>query len=44
MRTYSLVPEQLRCAEDWLGRQRRLWETRLDQLDAYLVKMKEADE
>ncbi|HML91256.1 metalloregulator ArsR/SmtB family transcription factor [Methyloceanibacter sp.] len=44
VRTYSLVPERLRCAEDWLGRQRRLWEKRLDQLDSYLMKMKEAEE
>lgn len=43
VRTYALVPERLRYAEDWLGRQRRLWETRLDQLDSYLVKMKEAE-
>lgn len=43
VRTYSLVPERLRCAEDWLGRQRRLWERRLDQLDSYLMKMKEAE-
>ncbi|WP_119459833.1 metalloregulator ArsR/SmtB family transcription factor [Rhodospirillaceae bacterium SYSU D60014] len=43
VRTYQLAPEQLKVAEDWLGRQRRLWERRLDQLDSYLMKMKQED-
>lgn len=41
VRTYNLAPERLRFAEDWLGRQRRHWESRLDRLDAYLLKLKE---
>jgi DNA-binding transcriptional ArsR family regulator len=41
VRTYELAPERLRVAEDWLARQRTLWERRLDQLDSYLMKMKE---
>lgn len=41
VRTYSLAPQQLRSAEDWLGRQRMVWEARLDRLDAYLLKLKE---
>jgi len=41
VRTYQLAPERLKLAEDWLGRQRRMWEQRLDRLDAYLLKMKE---
>jgi DNA-binding transcriptional ArsR family regulator len=41
VRTYSLAPEQLKLAEDWLGTQRTLWERRLDRLDAYLLSMKE---
>jgi DNA-binding transcriptional ArsR family regulator len=41
VRTYELVPEQLRLAENWLARQRTLWERRLDQLDSYLMKMKQ---
>lgn len=41
VRTYEIVPRRLKIAEDWLSRQRCLWEQRLDQLDAYLVKMKE---
>jgi len=40
VRTYELAPERLRVAEDWLGRQRTMWERRLDRLDAYLLKMK----
>ncbi|MGE0425598.1 MAG: ArsR/SmtB family transcription factor [Reyranellaceae bacterium] len=44
VRTYRLAPERLTQAEDWLGRQRRVWEQRLDRLDAYLTKLKgEAD-
>ena len=41
VRTYRLMPKRLRQAEDWLARQRQLWERRLDQLDAYLLEMKE---
>ena len=40
VRTYQLSSERLKVAEDWLSRQRRVWETRLDQLDAYLLKLK----
>jgi len=39
VRTYSLAPDRLRLAEDWLGTQRRLWEGRLDRMDAYLLKL-----
>jgi DNA-binding transcriptional ArsR family regulator len=41
VRTYQLVPKRLKLAEDWLGRQRALWERRLDQLDTYLITLKE---
>ncbi len=41
VRTYRIVPKRLREAEDWLTKQRHLWERRLDQLDAYLLEMKE---
>ena len=43
-RTYRLAPRPLRQAEDWMARQRRLWEQRLDQLDDYLNTLKEATE
>src|SRR5262245_3891685 len=41
VRTYQLAPQRLKLAEDWLSRQRALWERRLDQLDEYLVDMKD---
>lgn len=41
VRTYQLVPQRLKVAEDWLSRQRDLWERRLNQLDEYLLKLKE---
>jgi hypothetical protein len=31
----------MKLAEDWLARQRTLWERRLDQLDDYLLALKE---
>jgi DNA-binding transcriptional ArsR family regulator len=40
VRTYSLAPDRLRLAEDWLGTRRRLWEDRLDRMDDYLLKLK----
>lgn len=40
VRTYELAPERLKLAEDWLVRQRMLWERRLDQLDEYLIELK----
>jgi DNA-binding transcriptional ArsR family regulator len=43
VRTYQIVPTQMKQAEDWLGQQRALWERRLDQLDAYLLKLKEQE-
>jgi DNA-binding transcriptional ArsR family regulator len=41
VRMYRLTPERLRLAEDWLARQRALWERRLDQLDEYLIDLRE---
>ena len=41
VRTYQIVPKRLKLAEDWMVRQRALWEKRLDQLDAYLIALKE---
>lgn len=41
VRTYELAPKTLKEAEDWMTDRRKLWETRLDQLDAYLLTMKE---
>jgi DNA-binding transcriptional ArsR family regulator len=41
VRTYQLVPKRLKLAEDWMVRQRALWEKRVDQLDTYLITLKE---
>ena len=43
VRTYQIAPDQLKFAEDWLGRQRNLWERRLERLDSYLMQLKEED-
>jgi DNA-binding transcriptional ArsR family regulator len=39
VRTYKLAPKTLRAAENWLVKQRTLWEKRLDQLDNYLKEL-----
>jgi DNA-binding transcriptional ArsR family regulator len=41
VRTCRLVPQPLRTAERWMTQQRALWERRLDQLDTYLLELKE---
>jgi DNA-binding transcriptional ArsR family regulator len=41
VRTYRLTPQPLRVAESWLEKQRTLWNRRLDQLDTYLLDLKE---
>jgi DNA-binding transcriptional ArsR family regulator len=41
VRTYELAPKRLRDAEEWILARRKLWERRLDQLDAYVLTMKE---
>lgn len=43
VRTYEITPGPLEAAEHWLSRQRRLWEKRLDQLDDYLLNLKETE-
>ncbi len=44
VRTYRIAPQRMKLAEDWLAEQRQLWERRLDQLDAYLLELKEKSE
>ena len=44
VRTCELNPEALALTGGWLERQRNLWERRLDQLDDYLLKMKQEEE
>jgi DNA-binding transcriptional ArsR family regulator len=41
VRTYRLVPQPLKAAERWMAQQRALWQRRLDQLDKYLMELKE---
>lgn len=41
VRTYQLSPQPLKAAEQWMAKQRELWERRLDQLDSYLQHLKE---
>ena len=44
VRTYEIVPKRLQVAEVWIADQRRLWESRLNQLDTYLLTMKESND
>lgn len=44
VRTYALTPAPLEAAEGWLSRARRMWEGRLDRLDAYLATLKREKE
>jgi len=44
VRTYRLAPKSLHEAEDWILERRKLWESRLDRLDAYVLTMKENDD
>lgn len=41
IRTYRLTPQPLRVAENWLEKRRTMWNRRLDQLDDYLLDLKE---
>lgn len=41
VRTYELRLPSLRAAEKWLAKHRTVWETRLEQLDDYLITMEE---
>jgi DNA-binding transcriptional ArsR family regulator len=41
VRTYRLAPQPLQVAEQWMAKQRAIWERRLDQLDSYVGHLKE---
>lgn len=43
VRTYEIVPERFKAAEDWLAAQRQLWESRLDRFDEYVKQLKEKE-
>lgn len=38
-RPCRIEPQALKSIDEWLGEYRRLWELRLDRLDAYLAKL-----
>ena len=44
VRTCRLRPEALRTAQTWLHQQQKIWESRLEQLDSYLLTMEAAEE
>jgi len=39
VRMCALRPEALTAAQGWLEQERRVWETRLDQLDAFVESL-----
>ncbi|WP_083219983.1 ArsR/SmtB family transcription factor [Hoeflea olei] len=41
VRTCAIVPEALQPMQAWLAEQRRIWEQRLDRLDAYVKTLME---
>ena len=41
VRTYRIDSRPLKAAERWMVKHRAIWETRFDQLDRYLSKIKE---
>jgi DNA-binding transcriptional ArsR family regulator len=41
VRTYTIAPQPLKAAENWLTAQRVNWERRLDSLDDFLQTLKE---
>lgn len=43
VRTYQIAPQPLKVAEHWLEKQRTHWEQRLDQLDSFLLELKEKE-
>lgn len=43
VRTCEMEPQALEVMEDWLAEQRSLWERRLDQLDSYLLDLKQKE-
>ncbi|TGL62052.1 ArsR/SmtB family transcription factor [Leptospira sarikeiensis] len=41
VRTYTITQETLEQGEKWFAKQKNVWETRLNQLDDYLLGLKE---
>jgi DNA-binding transcriptional ArsR family regulator len=43
VRTYEIVPERFKVAENWLSARRDQWEARLDRFDQYVKQLKEKE-
>ena len=43
VRTYEIVPERFKVAEDWLSERREVWEERFDRFDNYVKQLKEKE-
>ncbi len=41
VRTFQIEPQQIHQAQQWLNAQLEVWEQRLNQLDSYLLSLKE---
>src|SRR5690349_8116367 len=43
VRTYEIVPDRFKVAEDWLSERRQMWEERFDRFDKYVKQLKEKE-
>ena len=43
VRTYEIVPQRFKPAEDWLVARRQAWEGRLDRFDQYVKQLKDKE-
>ena len=43
VRTYEIRAARFKVAEDWLSARRRVWETRLDAFDRYVMQLKDKE-
>ena len=43
VRTYEIVPERFKVAENWLTARREEWEARLDRFDQYVKQLKDKE-
>ena len=43
VRTYEIVPERFKVAENWLTARREEWDARLDRFDQYVKQLKEKE-
>ena len=43
VRTYEIVPDRFKVAEDWLSARRQMWEERFDRFDEYVKQLKERE-